>query len=142
MVEEKRLSTLPVDAQTSILAFLSHGDLVLFSRVSKQCLGVANMKRLWISLISRHVADVALPISQYFSIRMNSAYHFRALVRKSCSVCSKHLLPTEPREEPTRYLHPYVACVGCYAARRVIANAIASEQIVSLYLPKAPASSA
>jgi hypothetical protein len=109
MAKEMRLSTLNVDAQTSILAFLSHGDLVRFSSVSKQCHTVAKMDRLWTPLLARNFADIVLPSYQRFS---SPASHFRVLAASSCYVCLKHLLSAEPRAEATRYLHPY-SCGLC-----------------------------
>jgi hypothetical protein len=58
---ERRLSILPVDAQSIILAFLSHGDLLCFSQISQGCRGVATMDCLWSRLQARHFGEVTRP---------------------------------------------------------------------------------
>jgi hypothetical protein len=62
MARERSLALLelPVDAQASILAFLSHGDMLFYSRVSQRCCSLATMDRLWSPLLARHFSDVDL----------------------------------------------------------------------------------
>jgi hypothetical protein len=50
-----RLSTLPVDVQASIFAFLPHGDLARFSSVSREFCDVASLDRLWSPMLVRHL---------------------------------------------------------------------------------------
>jgi hypothetical protein len=56
------LSTLPVDAQASILAFLPLGDLVRFSADSRGYRGVASLDRLWSPMLVQHFGDVQVPL--------------------------------------------------------------------------------
>ena len=90
---QKRLSTLPVDIQASILSFLAHGDLAIFAAVSRESSGVATLDQLWAPLLARQFLDV----ENGPFIVSSPARHFRCLAFASCSVCKGSLLLAEPR---------------------------------------------
>jgi hypothetical protein len=125
--EEKSLSTLPVDAQVSILSFLARGDLARFSVVSRGCRTMATMDQLWTDLLACHFGDVdraTLP-----SWGPTPAVQFRALAMLGCSDCHEVLLPAKPRVGFTRYPNPHscdrcgrLCCPTCHCQCRAMAK--------------------
>jgi hypothetical protein len=118
MAEERSLVLLklPVDTQTSILAFLSHSDLHCFTRLSRGSCSVATMDRLWISLLARHFGDVDIPPHL---LMLMPDRKFQALALIPCSICTTGLLPNP--KETSGYSNPHscglcgsLCCASCH----------------------------
>jgi hypothetical protein len=111
---------LPVDAQASILSFLTSGELARFLKVGQRCQRVATMDRLWMPLLARHFGDVLPPASL---LLLSATSRFSVLALTPCSVCSEILLPSKPRVDPewSRYsanrscgLCGLLCCASCH----------------------------
>jgi hypothetical protein len=105
------------------LSLLSHGDLVCFSSVSRECHTVATMDRLWLPLIARHFAGIKLPTSLHL---MSPAHQFRALALSCCYVCWKPLLPAAEARNAVTCHSNTLSCAHYLAARHFSACAVSS----------------